>query len=106
MSNSETIESEIRAEFCDTVSCRFSRSINQSELGRNYELSSNPRAINLKKERAKKKCNLMMKTNNYDEVLNDSDFVTNYRVSCFMTGKTECCNFLRLSSEILVKTGK
>jgi hypothetical protein len=34
MSNSETIESEIRAEFCDTVSCRFSRTINQSEFGR------------------------------------------------------------------------
>ncbi len=51
MSNSETIESEIRAEFCATVSCRFSRLINQAELGRNYELSSNLRAIDLKKER-------------------------------------------------------
>jgi hypothetical protein len=42
MSNSETIESEIRAEFCATVSCRFSRSINQTELGRNYELFKQP----------------------------------------------------------------
>ncbi len=64
MSNSETIESESRAEFCATVSCRFSRSINQAELGKNYELSSNPRAVDLKKERAKKKCILMLKTNN------------------------------------------
>jgi hypothetical protein len=77
MSNSETIESEMRADFCATVSCRFSRSINQAELGKNYELSNNSRAVDLKKERAKKKCNLMMKTNNSDEVLNDSDFVTN-----------------------------
>jgi hypothetical protein len=42
MSNSETIESEITAEFCATVSCRFSRPINQAELGRNYELSKQP----------------------------------------------------------------
>ncbi len=42
MSNSETIESEIRAEFCAIVSCRFSRSINQAELGRNCELFKQP----------------------------------------------------------------
>jgi hypothetical protein len=54
MSNSETIESEIRAEFCATVSCRFSQSINQTELRRNYDFSSNPRVVDLEKERAKR----------------------------------------------------
>jgi hypothetical protein len=42
MSNSEIIESEIRAEFCARVSCRFSRSLNQAELGKNYELFKQP----------------------------------------------------------------
>ncbi len=81
MSNSETIESEIRAELCATVSCRFSRSINQAELGRNCELSSNPRVVDLKNERAKKKCNLMMKSNNFDEVYDWK----NWMLQFFMT---------------------